>query len=531
VTPRGALGRAAALGLLLLAHLAAIRPTNFAGYDEWLIVDLVERGVLAVPHANRPLGLLPLRPVGILAPHDFLGYFGLGGLYLLLTALATAALVRRLSPGAGNVSFLAGALTIVWGPGDPLRIAAIQGPLYQGITLWMLLAVLLYLESWRRSSRALLLASAAMAFACIRTYEAVLAPFLAAPLLLALLAGRRTPRLWAWLLAWQAVAVAGLAHALLAPADSQAYQRALTADLSPAGVATRLLRLYGHHLASLWSTGPSELLRPAIGVAALLFAALFLLGARGERAWPAAPGERRNCSQLGAAGLVAAALGYFAFALTPSVGTAHRTQFLAGPGIALFLAAAAALVSSLAPPAWRRGTLALLATGIAAVGAARTSAMQDDWDHKSTWAGERRALAGLLEAVPHVAPGTLIVVKDEARVWRSLGNLRFAVSYLYEGRAVGYLHGVEDRNVTTSFSAEGVLSEFSPTVARPWGIRDRRHRYDEIVVARLAAPGAFGVEESWPAYLPPLPPGARYAPGDRIRPAGEIPARRILDLE
>ena len=57
----------------------------------------------------------------------------------------------------------------------------------------------------------------------------------------------------------------------------------------------------------------------------------------------------------------------------------------------------------------------------------------------------------------------------------------------------------------------------------PWGTGERLHRCEEVTVFRLDGKGRLALLSEWPAALPPLPPGASYAPRARIEPG---PGRR-----
>ncbi len=521
----------AALSALLVTQMVWVRPTNFAGYDEWLVLSLVERGILAVPHANRPLGLLPAVPTALF-PHSFGAYFVLGGIYALLSAVLTALLVTRLVPNASTLAFLAGVLVILWGPSDAMRLAAVQTTLYHGISFATMLGLFLLVESWERASAVLLATAAAVALACVRTYEATLPLLLGAPVLLVVVAGRRTPRLWAWMFAWELVAILGLGLAFLGPDESRIYQSGLTADLAPANVVRRLLNLYWHHSAPLWTPRWTEFAAPAVLCTTLVFAVLYAFWTRGTPEWPTQSSERRSCAALASLGFAGAGLGHLAFAVTPSVGAPLRTEFLAGPGMSLLLAATATLVASTLPPAWRRSGLGALAAWVVAVGAARTAAMQADWDRLSAYSNQRRVLLRLIERVPDVAPHTLIVMLDDEKVWRSVGGFRFAIEYLYEGRASGFVPGVMGYNTSTTFAPDGVVSKLVPEVSGAWGGDDGRYGYDEIVVTRLDPSGELALLTAWPSSLSPLPEGSHYSPLHRIRSsAATIANRRVLTLE
>jgi hypothetical protein len=104
---------------------AAVRPTNFGGADEWLLIDLSSRGILDFPYANRPLVLLWTTIAAQVWPHELRSYWLFNGIYLCGVALLTALLTRRLLPGAGLLALLAGVFAAVWAPLDGLRLSGV----------------------------------------------------------------------------------------------------------------------------------------------------------------------------------------------------------------------------------------------------------------------------------------------------------------------------------------------------------------------------------------------------------------------
>jgi hypothetical protein len=104
------------------------------------------------------------------------------------------------------------------------------------------------------------------------------------------------------------------------------------------------------------------------------------------------------------------------------------------------------------------------------------------------------------------------------------------VSYIYEGRAIGHAYGVEPFLYTTRFEADGIAHAPDEVIRGPWHEPVRRFSYDEAVVVRTGPGGRLTLLEAWPAELPALPAGARYAPRDRIRP-GPLPPRAALVIQ
>ena len=116
------------------AHYAFVRPTNFGGMDEWLLIDLASRGITGIPYANRPLVLMWSMPAPVLWPHNLWAYWVLHGLWLTLAAWSLALLIRRAVPSRPDLAFLAGLLTLVWVPSDFLRLDPVLLTGYSGFT-------------------------------------------------------------------------------------------------------------------------------------------------------------------------------------------------------------------------------------------------------------------------------------------------------------------------------------------------------------------------------------------------------------
>ncbi|HET7746893.1 MAG TPA: hypothetical protein VFM29_06305, partial [Vicinamibacteria bacterium] len=88
-----------ALAALALVQLVSVPATNFAGMDEWMVLELTGRGVVSSPYAFRPLGLVTALPAAPLVPtFGFAPYRWLFGAYLVLSAGLVSLLVLRLEP-------------------------------------------------------------------------------------------------------------------------------------------------------------------------------------------------------------------------------------------------------------------------------------------------------------------------------------------------------------------------------------------------------------------------------------------------
>lgn len=513
---------------LVAIQLYFVPPGNFGGLDEWLDVELISRGIVAVPFAYRPLGLLAGLPAAPLFPHfGFAVFRGLYGVYAVLSGALTFGLVKRLLPGRASLALLAAGLVVAWAPRDMAHLSNLDSALYQGITLLNLLAVALLVEAWHRNSPPLLGAGVLTAFLAIRCYEGGTILLLAAPLLL-LLTQPRSRRLWTWIAAWEAVVGLAAAFVLLevsVSARESAYQLSVLGgvDSDALGWLGRVFRQYAFHLWPVVASSPRELLEPGVGLAV----AVLLCGLAGLGHGSSEARQRRPLVLAGLAGLVLAGLAYSLVLVGWRAPTAYRIQFLSAPGIALFLASAAHLLGSLGRGRERLLT-ALLGAWIVAVGTGRTLAMQEEWTRLSMRPRQFHMLSQLARAVPDVVPHTLLIALDDAGAWAGSFSFHHAVQYLYERRAAGFVPRRADTLYQASLAPDGIRFEPWVIVRRAWDAPTTVFGYDEIVVVRHAVSGGIEVLDRWPADLKPLPPGARYEPRGRIRP-GSMTRASILE--
>jgi hypothetical protein len=517
-----------------LAQQSWVSATNFGGADEWLVLDLASRGVHGVPYANRPLVLLWQAPPALLFPGDLRGFWLFACLYIASTGALVAWLVVRLTPGQPLLAVLAGVFTVAWAPLDYLRLDTVLICGYAGFTLATVAAVVLLVESWHRGRPALLALGAGIGFLASLGVESVIPVLAVAPALL-WREGRAAPRRFAAsCLAWEAVVVlAGAVAAAPLLSGRPSYQAAgLGLDPSPLGVGSRILQLLRMQVGPLFDPTVSELAVPAVPLAVLVFL-VGLLAVRREKP-PGPPGAARSSRGLAftfAAGLLLAVSAHAALALTPAIRTPARTQVLSAPGFALILAAVLLAASRLAAPRWRVPIVGLLGCWIVAVGTGRVVAMQAEWDGwRSAWRAQSGTLRGLTAAAPALEPGTLVLLLDDAGAWPMTFTFRHALRHLYGDGVVGVVHGAEEFLYPWRSTGEGIVVEPWPVVRREWQVGPSMHPWESVVVVHRAADGRVGVLARWPeGLLPGRPPGARYAPGERIRPlAVRLRERRIL---
>ena len=518
------------LGLLAVfaAHYLFVRPTNFGGADEWLVIDLSSRGILDIPYAHRPLALLWLTAASTLWPHSLWSYWCFYGAWLALGGWTLVLCLRRLLPETPDVGFLAGVFTLVWAPLDFLRLDTVLLTGGAGSTLGTLLAILLFLESHHHRSWALLAAGGLTVALTARASEGTIPLMASAPLLLLWTRARPDRRFWSHTAVWMAliaILVAVVARDFLGGGNQGTYQgSALRVDPHPGRVALRMLEQFGFHLLPLVSGawGPPS---AAVGLALVAFAAVAALLLTGK------VGVKRRLFEAAGLGLGLAALGYLPFMLSAAILGAARTQVLAAPGIGLFLAS---LVCLLAGRFRRRRLVAgLLAGFVVARGADRTLAMQREWDEtRSRYPAQHRALTGLLDLFPHVRPGTFFILLDDSDTWPATFTFRHALRYLYAGAASGQVVGrqTSDFLYPLAVRSGGVISAAWPVIREPWNEPARVYRFDEVVVLRARGRNPPEVLEHWPAApLGGLPPPGQYDPwARRLETIYEIPARRIL---
>jgi hypothetical protein len=520
-----------AISAVFWAQHAWVGWTNFWGFDEWVHLDLLGRGVLSFPHAARPLALLWSLPVRLLGADDLRTYHVLQAAYLSGTGVLTYLLCRRLLPAEGTFALLAGVFAAVWAPRDSFRLMSVGLMAYAGSSFGALLSVLLLVESWSGRRSVLLAAAAAVCLLTASTFEGVLPLLAAAVLLLPLL--RRGPGLLRWSLAWlAAVAVAtllALAGQLSAPPGAS-YQAALRLDAHPVRYAGRLLDQYGFHLgpAVLLPFRPQELLEPAAAVSGALFVAVLAAWWR----FQPVPGTRpaRPLAVALAVGLAAAGAAYSAMVLSPNVNVPVRTQFLSSSGIGVALAAAVSLLARATPARFCLAALALLGGWIAGVSGARTLAMQRGWASFNRHPLQNDSLARIVALAPDLAPHTLVVLLDDAGGWPAAFSFHHAVRHLYGDHVTATVWGASQVLYPARFGADGVSIEPWPVLRQAWQAPPTRHDYSEVVLFRHAAPGRIELLEDWPPGLTPLPVPTRYEPQRRVR--REPPAagrhRRVL---
>ncbi len=322
-----------------------------------------------------------------------------------------------------------------------------------------------------------------------------------------------------------ALALVVLHPSLVGQAASLYQAGVLGVDVNPAHYLTRLARQFRLHLGPLVPADPSEIARTGVALTSLVFVVAATAAGLTK---PAAAGRRRLAA-IGALGLILAALGYAVLVLSPAVLGATRTQFLAAPGIALFLASLIRLVATLAPARVRAASALALATVVVAIGAGHTLGMQRQWDRISYYPRQRACLTALVQKAPALRPGTLLLLLDEDGTWPYALSFYHAVRLVYGEAVTGYSLGGERFLYQLSEGPTAIHVTPWPVIQGPWREAATAHRPEQIVAFRLAG-GSVSLLEHWiDTHLPPLPAGARYDPRAVITRDTPPASRRVLD--
>ncbi len=524
------------------AQFSAVRLDNFGGVDEWLVLSLSSHGILSVPYANRPLGLLFNVPVALFPSHLLGASFLLHGHYLVLAGILTSLLVLRVAPGRHDWALLAGVFAATWAPSDLFRLDSIYSSAYSGITAATI--GVLFLLTIAAGRPAVIAAAAGLAFVTIRIHEGALPLLLIAPLLLLGL-GVRLDR--STLLAYGSVmALGALVIALpllLRDQPGSVYRLAdgfpalrgrpeswyqaeiMRPDLDPGGLLSRLGEQFRLHLAPLFQTLPSAFLKPRpIISAAMVVVAMAVLGPSAETT-----GSRRRFATAALVGIVGAAAAYSAFIVATHLDGASRTEFLAAPWIGLTLSAAIGLAAGALPLRARFPAIALLGAVVVATAAARTSQVQEAWERVSKYAPQASSLAQIVSTAGTLKPGTIVVLLDGAQAWLGTYSFHHALDLVYGPHVAGCVpNAPEQIFYFCDQGPDGVHLEPWNIIKAPWGVESRVFRFDQVVIFRSDASGRVTLVDEWPAELPAPGPGPGYAPRLRFEPSPSPPATRSV---
>ncbi len=506
------------------AQFWPVRSINFGGIDEWMILSLATRGVVDIPYANRPLGLLFSLPVALFPAQLLNASLLLHAHYLVAAGLLTSLLVLHLLPGRPELAFLAGVFAACWAPSDLMRLDPVYSAAYSGATAGVALVILLLARAGHSIGGVAI--AAGLAFVITRVHEAPLPVLLLAPLLLWGL-GRRLPRgsVVAYSCATGLAALVAALPLLQGRAPAWYQSQVLGLYLDPVGLAGRLalqFRLHLEPLVTLHLGVPQPTTILAMG---LLVAGLVVL--RSDADPSASPPDRRRLAAFVAAGLLGTAAAYSSFILAAKLPGSLRTEFIAAPWLGLALAAAIVLLAELAPRAGRLAVLAGLGALVAGVGASRTAALQATWDAIGRYPRQAAALSQITARAPGLAPGTLVVVVGADDIWIGSYALHHGLQLVYGRHVAGcMLNPREPLFYECQLGPDGLRLVPWRVLQQAWHEPARLYRFQDIVVLRVASAHRIMLLDSWPGELGAIPPGARYEPAARLVAASPPPTRR-----
>jgi hypothetical protein len=477
---------------------------------------------------GRPLVGVSTSVATHLTPDRIEGFLLIGAFLCFANACLLFLLISRLAPGATSVAVTAAVLLTVH-RADALRFFVMWASNQYGtVVFFLLLASWLFLLSYARQSRALLVL-ACVALGCSLLSNEAAYPTAALLPVLGLAVRRDGRRYSVWAFAWYGT-VAMLAtrfafHHLAKGFDSYQADHLKTLLRQPESLLTILWR-------EVWPISiyfrPSGPWRGYAGYACAGFglAAAAVLVAR---RWPIT--ERVS---LGAVALAAVAILCGALPFLPLQGTMLRTQFLVAPAEAALLALLIHFAARLLPARVRVPAVAV-AVGLVAANAT-VAAVQAQKGDRSPVRFERtvhlfRQVHGVS---PSFVPGTLLVFvledPDSTPVGYNYMLTSLANSIL--GVDAEQANYKDPYDLRVAFEADHVTAvivrslDDAATVTSAVGRPVRDFGYDQVVAFRVKGDGsATLLLRLPPELLPSSNAGAAYDPLSRMRPGpfAELP--------
>ncbi len=465
------------------------------------------------------LGLCPW-VVNLLMPDRVEGFLIAAFLLCTVNALLLWAILRLLLPTSGAVP-LAGALLLLASPADPSRFFVMwTTDLYWTALFFFLLAVWLFLLSYERQSRALLVSSCFSLGMALLTSEGLFPLAVLAVTLLWLVRHRgRYPLVWgyAWLATIAMLATRFGIHLLHQGAHSYQAQQSAEALHQPVILLTNLLAQLKP--AMVYFAGPRHLAAYAGYWLAMLvpIAAGLWLTARGNR-----PTASRRPYVWGV--VLAATTALFGVLPFVHLRGAFRTQFFAAPGYAALLAMGLGLVAT-----WVRGRAGSFIVPVC------TALLVADATVGSLGSQEtiRRASSISFEKTVHVfqqvhglcpTPNDMLIVfllDDPGKTPLGMNYACWLLSDRVYGAPALQANYTDPLGVEPLFEPDRVVAN-----------RRAHHitfSYDKVVAFRLALDGTVHLLRELPrSLLPPAASAWRYNPLACLRPGviGPLPYLR-----
>ncbi len=512
--------------LTSLAIVAFFLPMTYGfwhGYDDPLMLSSANLNWFDYDQSiNRPF--VPLGPTIALhlSPNRIDGFVWLTVALRIGTGAALYSILRQLLRGSTAVPCIAATLYIV-NPSEPGRFLVVALQAYEFTVFLLTAAIALYIFSYRRAVRLLLVVSLILLGLALLTYEAAYPIAAAIPVVLLVAVSRRNHWL-AWAYAWWGV-TAVLAIRLLAflVATPNSYQLETTGApvRSVSQLVDNIVTQVRPALA-FFQVSPGEQRYLAYGAAAAVVAMVAVLFA----------GKipiRKSFRHMLGIGTVASAL-VFALSIIPYFKFPYvlRTQFFAAPAQAAFWAFALAFTVSFLWPRLQRASM-VLGTGVLVLLATTSSTFAQANSINAGTSMDFTKLVYIYQqvhtAAPKLVPGTLILF-----VVNDFKSVPFGVNYnVSELTKVavgedGVVSAKDPLGWQPLYSPDGVLYGDADVIGRPAG--KSQYKYSEVVAFDLQPNGQVTLLKEFPDWL--LPEGVSasgYDPTARIETEGEDPLR------
>jgi len=390
---------------------------NAAG-ETWEYRGWIEANVFPFMHApispQRPFTFINEWLSYVITPDSFVGLNALMIFYLISKGVMLWALIRRLLPAYTGLALAVAVIFTLF----PIEQFYYMGAISLQTSMFLLLiGAHLLLTTWRKPSPLLFIAASIFALCAYATYEVALPFVILLPVALLLDTPRLSRRWFAVALMWAILPLLWIGYFVLwlLTSPSQYFaQQAQAAQIVDVSVPRALVQVYYNALIGLlipvgravWN-GVRSLEMPAIlGAVGVVIAAL--VGWRVIRVDKDLP--IRRAIALIVAGLVIIGVGVIMY--TPSrafTGYAYYgsyTYYVSILGAALIFGTVIVL---LLPNRWWQTVVIALVAGVLVINLVRQHQIS-----RVNTADQSAALARIVSAIPHITPGTNILVLDES---------------------------------------------------------------------------------------------------------------------
>jgi hypothetical protein len=332
-------------------------------------------------------------------------------------------LVRRLFPGTIFMPYVVGALAVVHASDTALQWVGQINQL--GFTLWLLLAIYLFIVAVQQPNRiravAYLVLAGFFQYMCLWSYESPLFIILFAPLLLGFLLRPTFKRLWLTSIGWYAVPLVYIFLSLkrYLHTTGATYQETVLRKTWSVHALLSDLAFNVRASLSFWSWIPRSGFLAAtevhwlavIATTAFVVAAMSIIVCQNRRS-EAAVGPDFDFAiawKLLAAGSVLLILSFPAYLALSNPRTLWRTQLLSAIGAAMVLGAAFGLLARPFPRGWVRDLVVMCMSAVVVFyGASR--AVERGAFFRWNWHRHQVAIQEVIRDAPQIRPETVIVM-------------------------------------------------------------------------------------------------------------------------